>query len=94
MKNKGDVGTSSWYCEICQNSEKNQSVDIMKDDISHDIINKVFALFKISCRDYRNKINILCKIHELVTFLINDKFGRYFSAQIDTLIYNQIKKKL
>ena len=62
----------------------------MKDDISHDIINKVFAPLKISCRDYRNKISILCKIHELVTFLMNDEFGRCFSAQIDTPIYHQI----
>ena len=64
----------------------------MKDDISHDIINKVFAPLKISCRGYRKKISILCKIHELVTFLINDEFGRFFSAQIDTPIYNQIIK--
>jgi len=47
---------------------------------------------KISCRGYRKKISILCKIHELATFLINDKFGRFFSTQIDTPIYNQIIK--
>ena len=64
----------------------------MKDDISQDIINKVFVPLKISCRDYRNKISTLFKIHELVTFLINDEFGRCFSAQIDTHIYNQIIK--
>ena len=28
----------------------------------------------------------------MVTFLINDEFGRFFSAQIDTPIYNQIIK--
>ena len=58
----------------------------MKDDISHYIINKVFSPLKISCRDYCNKINIIYKIHELVTFLINDKFCRCFSTQIDTHI--------
>ena len=45
----------------------------------------------MSC-GYRKKISILCKIHELVTFLINDEFGRFFSAQIETPIYNQIIK--
>ena len=90
MKNKDAVGTSSWHREICQNSEKKKSEDIMKGDISHDILNKVFASLKISCRDYRNKISILGELHELVTFLINDEFGRYISAQIDTPIYNQI----
>ena len=64
----------------------------MKGDIRHDIINKVFAPLKTSCRDYRNKISILCKIHELVTFLINNEFGRCISAQIYTPIYNQIIK--
>merc|ERR1712161_88269 len=92
MKKQDAVGTSSWHCEICQNNKKKQSEDIMKGDISHDIINKVFAPLKISCRGYRKKISILCKIHELVTFLINDEFGRFFSAQIDTPIYNQIIK--
>ena len=38
------------------------------------------------------KKGILCKILELVTFLINDEFGRFFSAQIDTPICNQIIK--
>merc|ERR1712238_602783 len=92
MKKQDAVGTSSWHCEICQNNKKKQSEDIMKGDISHDIINKVFVPLKISCRGYRKKISILCKIHELVTFLINDEFGRFFSAQIDTPIYNQIIK--
>ena len=92
MKKKDAVGTSSWHCEICQNSEKKQSEDIMKGDISHDIINNVFSPLKIFCRDYRKKISILCKIHELVTFFINDEFGRFFSAQIDTPICNQIIK--
>ena len=92
MKKKDSVGTSSWHREICQNTEKKKSEDIMKGDIRHDIINKVFYPLKTSCRDYRNKISILCKIHELVTFLINDEFGRCISAQIDTPIYNQIIK--
>merc|ERR1712161_55493 len=92
MNKKDAVGTSSWHCEICQNNKKKRSEDIMKGDISHDIINKVFAPLKISCRGYRKKISILCKIHELVTFLINDEYGRFFSAQIDTPIYNQIIK--
>ena len=47
---------------------------------------------KVSCRNYRNKISILCKIHELVIFLLNDELGRYISAQINTSIYNQIIK--
>merc|ERR1712161_72298 len=92
MNKKDAVGTSSWHCEICQNSEKELYHSVMKGDISHDIINKVFAPLKISCRGYRKKISILCKIHELVTFLINDEYGRFFSAQIDTPIYNQIIK--
>ena len=62
----------------------------MKDDISHDIINKVFTPLKIYCRGYSKQISILSKIHDLVTFLINDEFGRFFSAQIYTPIYNQI----
>ena len=77
MNKKDTVGTFSWHREICQNSEKKKSEDIMKGDISHDILNKVFASLKISCRDYRNKISILGKLHELVTFLINDEFGIY-----------------
>ena len=87
MKEKDAAGTSSWHCEICQNNKKKQSEDIMKGDISHDIINKVFAPLKISCRGYRKKISILCKIHELVTFLINDEFGRFFSEQIKISLY-------
>ena len=62
----------------------------MNGDISHDMINTVFSPLKISCRDYRTKISILGKILELVTFIINDEFGRCISAQIDTPIYNQI----
>ena len=92
IKKKDAVGTSSWHREICQNSEKKKSEDIIKGDISHDMIKRVFAPLKISCGDYRNKISILAKIHELVTFLINDEFGRYISAQLDTSIYNQIIK--
>ena len=46
----------------------------------------------MNCCDYRNKISILCKILELVTFLINNEFGRSISVQIDTPIYNQIIK--
>ena len=72
------------------NSEKKKSEDIMKGDLSHDIINKVFTSLKISCRDYRNKISILGELHEQVTFLINDEFGRYIYAQIDKSTYNQI----
>ena len=72
------------------NSEKKKSEDIMKGDLSHDIINKVFTSLKISCRDYRNKISILGEHHEQVTFLINDEFGRYIYAQIDKSTYNQI----
>ena len=64
----------------------------MKDDISHDIIKNIFAPLKISCRGYSKQISILSKIHELVTFVINDEFGRFSSAQIDTPIYNQIIK--
>ena len=54
MKKKDYVGTSSWYRKICQSSEEKKSEDIMKGGISHDIINKVFAPLKISCRNYRN----------------------------------------
>ena len=92
MKKQDSVGNSSWHREICQTSQKKKSEGIMKGDTSHDIINKVSDPLKISCCNYRNKISILCKIHELVTFLINDDFGRYISAQIDTPIYNQIIK--
>merc|ERR1711957_452527 len=87
MNKKDAVGTSSWHCEICQNSEKELYHSVMMGDISHDIINKVFAPLKISCRGYRKKISILCKIHELVTFLINDEFGRFFSEQIKISLY-------
>ena len=92
MKKKDAVGTSSWHMELCQNSEKKRSDDVIKGDISHDIINKEFAPLNISCRDYPNKISILDKIHELVTFLMNDEFGICISAQIDIPIYNQIIK--
>merc|ERR1712238_142906 len=92
MNKKDADEKSKWHCIKCQNSEKELYHSVMKGDISHDIINKVFAPLKISCRGYRKKISILCKIHELVTFLINDEFGRFFSAQIDTPIYNQIIK--
>merc|ERR1712238_556427 len=92
MNKKDADEKSKWHCIKCQNNKKKQSEDIIKGDISHDIINKVFAPLKISCRGYRKKISILCKIHKLVTFLINDEYGRFFSAQIDTPIYNQIIK--
>ena len=92
MKKQDSVGTFSWHREKCQSCQKKRSEGIMKIDTSHDIINKVPAPLKISCRNYRNKKSILCKIHEVVIFLINDEFGRYISAQIDTSIYNQIIK--
>ena len=85
MKKQDFIGNSSWHREICQSSQKKRSEGIMKGDTSHDIINKVSGPLKISCRN-------LCKIHELVIFLIYDEFGRYISTQIDTPIYNQIIK--
>merc|ERR1712238_363657 len=92
MKEKDAAGTSSWHCEICKNSEKRQSENVMKGDISHDIINKVFTFMEKKCLDHEKKLSILCKIHELITFLINDEFGRYFSEPVETLIYHQIIK--
>ena len=38
MENKDVSGTSNWHRKMCQNIEKEQSDDIMKGEISHDII--------------------------------------------------------